>query len=43
MELGLEFIALCTAQRKFERLLALAEEEEEFVEIDGDDFDKLGL
>ena len=28
---------------EFERLLALAEEEEEFVEIDGDDFDKLGL
>ena len=28
---------------EFERLLALAEEEEEFVDIDGDDFDKLGL
>ena len=28
---------------EFERLLALAEEEEEFVDIDGEDFDKLGL
>ena len=28
---------------EFERLLALAEEEEEFVDIDGEDFDKLLL
>lgn len=28
---------------EFERLLALAEEEEEFVDIDGEDFDRLGL
>ena len=28
---------------EFERLLALAEEEEEFVDIDGEEFDKLGL